>query len=163
MGSPYSKGSFVEFCDSFHIEKDVRLRDISFSSTCMLRCFQGVVFYRGRVTQLEEELEKKERALEASIEEMKALRIQVEELDAKLVKAQAENRMLIDRWMEQKMKDAERLNEVNLCHLFFITWFLKVYVGFIGVVFTEALFCHLGVKLNSLLYYLGRQMQCMKI
>ncbi|CAK9204593.1 unnamed protein product [Sphagnum troendelagicum] len=68
---------------------------------------------RGRVTQLEEELEKKERALEASIEEMKALRIQVEELDAKLVKAQAENRMLIDRWMEQKMKDAERLNEAN--------------------------------------------------
>jgi autophagy-related protein 16 len=79
----------------------------------MLRCFQGVVFYRGRVTQLEEELEKKERALEASIEEMKALRIQVEELDAKLVKAQADNRMLIDRWMEQKMKDAERLNEAN--------------------------------------------------
>ncbi len=79
------------------------------------------MFYRGRVTQLEEELEKKERALEASIEEMKALRIQVEELDAKLVKAQADNRMLIDRWMEQKMKDAERLNEVNLCHLFFIT------------------------------------------
>jgi regulator of replication initiation timing len=105
----------------FHIEKDVRLQDISFSSMCMLRCFQGVVFYRGRVTQLEEELEKKERALEASIEEMKALRIQVEELDAKLVKAQADNRMLIDRWMEQKMKDAERLNEVNLCHLFFIT------------------------------------------
>ena len=40
------------------------------------------------------------------------LTAQLEQMTTKARKAEAENKMLIDRWMLEKMKDAERLNEV---------------------------------------------------
>ena len=43
-------------------------------------------------------------------------------MTTKANKAEAENKMLIDRWMLEKMKDAECLNELQyllICHLSF--------------------------------------------
>lgn len=40
------------------------------------------------------------------------LKVQLAQITTKANEAEAENKMLIDRWMLEKMKDAERLNEV---------------------------------------------------
>lgn len=63
---------------------------------------------------MKEDLEQKIKALELVISENHALKTQLEEMTLKAKNAEAENKMLIDRWMLQKMQDAERLNEV-LC------------------------------------------------
>ena len=44
--------------------------------------------------------------------EHQELKAQLEQLTIKAKNAEAENKMLVDRWMLQKMQDAERLNEV---------------------------------------------------
>lgn len=71
-------------------------------------------FVRDECGQLKEDLEEKIKALELVMSENQALRTQLEEMTLKAKNAEAENKMLIDRWMLQKMQDAERLNEV-LC------------------------------------------------
>ncbi|KAI3684465.1 hypothetical protein L6452_33689 [Arctium lappa] len=58
-------------------------------------------------------LDEKTKALELLMGENKELRSQYEEMRARAIKAEAENKTLIDRWMLQKMQDAERLNEAN--------------------------------------------------
>eukprot|EP01018_Ginkgo_biloba_P001618 Gb_04391 [translate_table: standard] len=58
-------------------------------------------------------LEEKSSALDLAVNENRVLHLQVAELTTKVSKAEAENRMLIDRWMLLKMQDAERLNEAN--------------------------------------------------
>ena len=58
-------------------------------------------------------LEEKTKALELMISENQVLKTQLEEAKARADKFEAENKMLIDRWMLQKMQDAERLNEVR--------------------------------------------------
>ncbi|KAL5998272.1 hypothetical protein ACLOJK_009211 [Asimina triloba] len=68
---------------------------------------------REECSQLKEALEEKTQAVELLIEENQALKAQLEEITLKAKSAEAENKMLIDRWMLQKMQDAERLNEVN--------------------------------------------------
>lgn len=68
------------------------------------------------------DLEEKIKSLEVVISENSELKAQLELMTAKANKAEAENKMLIDRWMLEKMKDAERLNEVEcllICHLNF--------------------------------------------
>ena len=45
--------------------------------------------------------------------ENKEIRVRLEEVTLKAKNCEAENKMLIDRWMLEKMKDAERLNEVT--------------------------------------------------
>ncbi|XVE54569.1 hypothetical protein DITRI_Ditri03aG0091900 [Diplodiscus trichospermus] len=45
--------------------------------------------------------------------EHQELKGQLEQLTIKAKNAEAENKMLVDRWMLQKMQDAERLNEAN--------------------------------------------------
>jgi autophagy-related protein 16 len=65
---------------------------------------------------LKEDFEEKIKALELVMSENQALRTQLEEMTLKAKNAEAENKMLIDRWMLQKMQDAERLNEV-LCNV----------------------------------------------
>ncbi|XP_043722031.1 autophagy-related protein 16 isoform X1 [Telopea speciosissima] len=64
-------------------------------------------------SRLKEILEEKTKALDLVVSENQALRTQLEEVTLKARNAEAENKMLIDRWMLQKMQDAERLNEVN--------------------------------------------------
>lgn len=44
--------------------------------------------------------------------EHEAIKAQLEEMTVRAKNAVAENKTLIDRWMLQKMQDAERLNEV---------------------------------------------------
>ncbi|XP_058102057.1 autophagy-related protein 16 [Magnolia sinica] len=68
---------------------------------------------REECSRLKEVLEEKIEALELVIEENQTLKAQLEEVTTKAKNAEAENKMLIDRWMLQKMKDAERLNEAN--------------------------------------------------
>lgn len=68
---------------------------------------------RDECGQLKEDFEEKINALELVMSENQALRTQLEEMTLKAKNAEAENKMLIDRWMLQKMQDAERLNEAN--------------------------------------------------
>ncbi|KAI3464173.1 hypothetical protein Pfo_020836 [Paulownia fortunei] len=58
-------------------------------------------------------LEEKTKALELLINEHQELKGQLEATTLRADNAEAENKMLIDRWMLEKMKDAERLNEAN--------------------------------------------------
>ncbi|PIA30331.1 hypothetical protein AQUCO_05600041v1 [Aquilegia coerulea] len=68
---------------------------------------------REECDQLKETLEEKTEALDLVMSENEALKVQLEEATVKAKNAEAENKMLIDRWMLQKMQDAERLNEAN--------------------------------------------------
>ncbi|XP_030494346.1 autophagy-related protein 16 [Cannabis sativa] len=68
---------------------------------------------RDECSQLKADLEEKIKALELVISENIEIRAQLEQMTIKAKNAEAENKMLIDRWMLEKMKDAERLNELN--------------------------------------------------
>ncbi|XP_027123471.1 autophagy-related protein 16 isoform X1 [Coffea arabica] len=68
---------------------------------------------RDECSDLNTLLEEKTKALELMISENQVLKTQLEEAKARADKFEAENKMLIDRWMLQKMQDAERLNEAN--------------------------------------------------
>ncbi|KDP30999.1 hypothetical protein JCGZ_11375 [Jatropha curcas] len=68
---------------------------------------------RDECSQLRADLEEKIKALELVVSENHELRTQLEEMIVKAKNAEAENKMLVDRWMLQKMQDAERLNEAN--------------------------------------------------
>ncbi|XP_010248726.1 PREDICTED: autophagy-related protein 16-like [Nelumbo nucifera] len=72
----------------------------------------GITQTRDECSRLKDILEEKTKALNLALSENQA-RTQLEEMTLKAKKAEAENKMLIDRWMLQKMQDAERLNEAN--------------------------------------------------
>lgn len=84
------------------------LSDIS--RICMNDCNHTCC--RDECAQLKAELEKKIEALELVMSENNEIRAQLEEMSVRAKNAEAENKVLIDRWMLEKMKDAERLNEV---------------------------------------------------
>jgi autophagy-related protein 16-1 len=65
-------------------------------------------------TQLKEDLQEKTKAVDVLIAENQSLKSQLDDALEKLRAAEAENKNLIDRWMLEKMKDAEKLNEVLL-------------------------------------------------
>lgn len=67
---------------------------------------------RDECSRLAVELEEKTKALELLISEHQEVKEQLEATTLRADNAEAENKMLIDRWMLEKMKDAERLNEV---------------------------------------------------
>lgn len=68
---------------------------------------------RDECSQLQADLEEKIKALELLVSENHQLKAELEETTNKAKNAEAENKMLVDRWMLQKMQDAERLNEAN--------------------------------------------------
>ncbi|KAL0385191.1 UNVERIFIED_CONTAM: Autophagy-related protein 16 [Sesamum radiatum] len=68
---------------------------------------------RDECSRLAVQLEEKTKALELLICEHQDLKGQLEATTLRANNAEAENKMLIDRWMLEKMKDAERLNEAN--------------------------------------------------
>ncbi|KAF6157532.1 hypothetical protein GIB67_004470, partial [Kingdonia uniflora] len=68
---------------------------------------------REECSPLKESLDEKIKGLDLMISENQALKAQLEEVTLKAKNAETENKMLIDRWMLQKMQDAERLNEAN--------------------------------------------------
>ncbi|PNY01128.1 protein tipD-like, partial [Trifolium pratense] len=61
--------------------------------------------------QLKTDLEQKVKEVELLLGENSELKAHLEQMTIKANAAEAENKMLIDRWMLEKMKDAERLNE----------------------------------------------------
>ncbi|PIN18301.1 WD40 repeat protein TipD [Handroanthus impetiginosus] len=61
-------------------------------------------------------LEEKTKALELLISEHQDLKGQLEATTLRAENAEAENKTLVDRWMLEKMKDAERLNEANAAY-----------------------------------------------
>ncbi|CAD6341421.1 unnamed protein product [Miscanthus lutarioriparius] len=63
--------------------------------------------------QLKQSLDEKTKALDLLIQEHQTVKAELEQALAKLKAAEDENQSLIDRWMLEKMKDAERLNEAN--------------------------------------------------
>ncbi|KAF5199424.1 Autophagy-related protein [Thalictrum thalictroides] len=67
-------------------------------------------------SQLMDTLKQKSKSLDLLLSENHILRAQLEEVAQKAKSAEAENKILIDRWMLQKMKDAERLNEANIIY-----------------------------------------------
>ena len=73
---------------------------------------------RNECSRLSALLEEKTKALELLIGENKDLKSQYEEMRSRAINAETENKTLIDRWMLQKMQDAERLNEVLLIECF---------------------------------------------
>ncbi|BBN17899.1 protein MpATG16 [Marchantia polymorpha subsp. ruderalis] len=68
---------------------------------------------RTKLTELEKEDDVQKEAINTLNFERTELKLQILELESKLSKAELDNKMLVDRWMEQKMQDAERLNEAN--------------------------------------------------
>uniref|UniRef100_A0A1D1YCR5 Protein tipD n=1 Tax=Anthurium amnicola TaxID=1678845 RepID=A0A1D1YCR5_9ARAE len=68
---------------------------------------------REECIKLKEDLDKKLKALELALSENQALRVKLEEQILKARHTEAENKSLIERMMLDKMKDAERLNEIN--------------------------------------------------
>ncbi|KAK7281987.1 hypothetical protein RIF29_10418 [Crotalaria pallida] len=68
---------------------------------------------RDECSQLKMDLEEKLKALEVVLSENTELKVQMEQMATKAKNAEAENKTLVDRWMLEKMKDAERLNEAN--------------------------------------------------
>lgn len=74
---------------------------------------EEVAQLRDECSELKALLDEKTKALELVTSENLELKKQLEEMILKAKNAEAENKMLVDRWMLQKMQDAERLNEVN--------------------------------------------------
>lgn len=74
---------------------------------------EEVAQLRDECSELKGLLDEKTKALELVTSENLELKKQLEEMTLKAKNAEAENKMLVDRWMLQKMQDAERLNEVN--------------------------------------------------
>ncbi|KAL3342772.1 hypothetical protein AABB24_026688 [Solanum stoloniferum] len=68
---------------------------------------------RDECSHLTELLGEKTKALELLMAEHQDLKAQIEEITLRANNAEAENKTLVDRWMLQKMQDAERLNEAN--------------------------------------------------
>lgn len=62
--------------------------------------------------QLKVIVEEKTKALELVMSENQELKAQLQEMTVKAKNIEAENKTLIDRWMLQKMQEAEHLNEV---------------------------------------------------
>lgn len=63
--------------------------------------------------KLKEALDEKSRAFDLVLRENEELRVKLEEQILKSRSTEAENKMLIERMMLEKMKDAEKLNEVS--------------------------------------------------
>lgn len=68
---------------------------------------------RDECSHLTELLGEKTKALELLMAEHQDLKAQLEAMTLRANNAEAENKTLVDRWMLQKMQDAERLNEAN--------------------------------------------------
>ncbi|KAL5717924.1 hypothetical protein ACHQM5_010874 [Ranunculus cassubicifolius] len=71
---------------------------------------------RDKCSELEVIVREQAKSLELVLSENKVLTAKLEVLSVKAKKFEDENKMLIDRWMLEKMKEAERLNEANIMY-----------------------------------------------
>lgn len=81
------------------------------------------------------DLEEKIKALELLVSENTELKTQLEKKTKEAKNAEAENTLLVDRWMLEKMKDAERLNEVNFILMYHMNFGIRYFS--IGIIFCE--------------------------
>ncbi|XP_057435453.1 autophagy-related protein 16-like isoform X2 [Lotus japonicus] len=81
--------------------------------TAMVDLQKELAEVRDDCSHLKMDLEEKTKALELIISENAELKAQLEQITIRAKNAEAENKTLVDRFMLEKMKDAERLNEVN--------------------------------------------------
>lgn len=68
---------------------------------------------REKILQAETDAKTTRDALETTSAEVDELRVHATDLENQIKELKKENDMLIERWMKQKMQDAERLNEAN--------------------------------------------------
>lgn len=87
--------------------------ELSQKTEALQQCQADLNSNREEVLRLRTTLEEKSNALDLITPENSELRQQVQRLEEQSRALQHENKMLIDRWMSQKMQDAERLNEAN--------------------------------------------------
>jgi len=80
------------------------------------------ILFRAECSELKALLDGKTKALDLVTSENLELKKQLEEMTLKAKNAEAENKMLVDRWMLQKMQDAERLNEVVYHLMLTLRW-----------------------------------------
>lgn len=64
-------------------------------------------------------------------DEHQALQLAFTALEEKYRKCQEDNRDLVERWMQQKSKDADKLNEENDKILRYIVYFSKVHLRYL--------------------------------
>ncbi|KAK1278941.1 hypothetical protein QJS04_geneDACA014835 [Acorus gramineus] len=74
---------------------------------------------RDECCQLKESLDEKTKALDVVLSENHALKAQLEELMINVRNTDAENKLLVDRIMSEKLEAADKINEVN-----FLCWHL---------------------------------------
>ncbi|QHO20022.1 hypothetical protein HN51_062533 [Arachis hypogaea] len=106
--SRLSEQLVVEVAESRALKASVQVKE-----TAIAEMQKELTEVREERSQLKSDLEQKIKALELVMSENSELKAQLEQMTTKANKAEAENKMLIDRWMLEKMKDAERLNEAN--------------------------------------------------
>ena len=68
---------------------------------------------RGKVLQFEELVREKDNAVKLAVEEIARLNTRGLETQKRLSALEAENKMLLERWMGLKMEEAEKVNEVK--------------------------------------------------
>ncbi|CAA6659601.1 unnamed protein product [Spirodela intermedia] len=82
-------------------------------SAAVIKLQNEVAQTREECLKLKEALDEKSRAFDIVLRENEELRVKLEEQILKSRSTEAENKMLIERMMLEKMKDAEKLNEIN--------------------------------------------------
>lgn len=73
---------------------------------------EAVVFAQG-ASSLKTELEEYEYQLECQSKDLTALRLEHSSLREELTAANLQNEQLLDRWLEEKKEEAERINKYN--------------------------------------------------
>ncbi|KAK2997149.1 hypothetical protein RJ639_025421 [Escallonia herrerae] len=110
--------AFIALARPFASQLVVEVAESRASKALAVEKEAGLTKAQNELTQARDEcsrlaalLEENTKGLDLHISENKDLKAQLEEMKQRANSAEAENRMLVDRWMLQKMQDAERLNE----------------------------------------------------
>ncbi|KAK4794401.1 hypothetical protein SAY86_012395 [Trapa natans] len=98
----------LEVSESRSLKASVQEKDLAIENL-----ERELIETRDECSRLAVELEEKTKALKLLISENVEIKGQLQQMTLKAASAEAENKILIDRWMLQKMQDAERLNEAN--------------------------------------------------
>jgi len=101
--------------------------------------------FREENSQLKESLDEKTKGLDLCISENHLLKAELEDVKLKLKNAEAENKNLIDRWMLEKMKDAEKLNEV--------TFFCQNLGSKSSRLLHVSIACNFSIQISICIYY----------
>ncbi|KAK3043706.1 hypothetical protein RJ639_001902 [Escallonia herrerae] len=111
--------AFIALARHFASQLVVEVAESRASKALAVEKEAGLTKTQNELTQARDEcprlaalLEENTKGLDLLISENKDLKAQLEEIKQRANSAEAENRMFVDRWMLQKMQDAERLNDI---------------------------------------------------